>query len=454
MNDTMPKTELDAAQNIMDKIIDQPIDEIKLIDRIPVLSEMKDSNQVFKGKVSILFVDMRGSTDLTDEHKSKKMVKVYRSFIRMAVQAIRYCGGQSRQFAGDGVLGIFQDTYDNDTTILSGEKAVRAARYMLTLIDYCVNPKLSKKLGFTVSCGIGISTGNIMATKIGMRGNETEESLENEQGIAWIGKTTNYASRYCSLAQSGEIFIDGFTLKELRYIANWGTSVTRLKGTKSFTGYVTQDYYLEVPDDAGVPVKSKEIKKSKESFVQEIFEEMKIQAAALMDEVGEKMVALNEKERKLTTREISLDARSDNLDEREQKINEISLTEEYKAKYKILKNAKKEKLLLLGKEYCINSIERLKKINSELGKDFDWSECYNLSAVYLAFEMYTEYYFMVCEEVRKGGFIYEHEITPIIEHTSYRTSLIDAIKLANDKLNEGEKKDTHLRIIKMLEGIS
>lgn len=51
----------------------------------------------------ILFVDMRKSTDLTDELKSKKMVKVYRAFIRMIIQAIRYCGGQSRQFAGDGL---------------------------------------------------------------------------------------------------------------------------------------------------------------------------------------------------------------------------------------------------------------------------------------------------------------------------------------------------------------
>ncbi|WP_461391258.1 hypothetical protein [Desulfosporosinus fructosivorans] len=47
---------------------------------------------------------MRKSTDLIDELKSKKMVKVYCAFIRMIIEAIRYCGGQSRRFAGNGVM--------------------------------------------------------------------------------------------------------------------------------------------------------------------------------------------------------------------------------------------------------------------------------------------------------------------------------------------------------------
>jgi len=77
---------------------------------LPPLNAITDSNKVFKGKLSVLFVDMRKSTDVTDEIKSKKLVKVYRLFIRMAIQVIRYSTGHTRQFAGDGIMDIFQDS--------------------------------------------------------------------------------------------------------------------------------------------------------------------------------------------------------------------------------------------------------------------------------------------------------------------------------------------------------
>ena len=48
------------------------------------------------------------------------MVKVYRSFIRIVIQAIRYSGGYTRQFAGDGIMGVFQDSNEGDQIILSG----------------------------------------------------------------------------------------------------------------------------------------------------------------------------------------------------------------------------------------------------------------------------------------------------------------------------------------------
>lgn len=110
----LSKTEFDIAQNAIESILTQTIESIKLTDAIPPISDIPDSNKVFKGKLSVLFVDMRKSADLTDELKSKKMVKVYRAFIRSIIQAIRYTGGYNRQFAGDGIMGIFQDSVEND----------------------------------------------------------------------------------------------------------------------------------------------------------------------------------------------------------------------------------------------------------------------------------------------------------------------------------------------------
>ena len=70
-NQRITKSELDAALNALEHILDQPVDEIDLTDDIPPVADVADSNKVFKGKLSILFVDMRKSTDLTDELKAK-----------------------------------------------------------------------------------------------------------------------------------------------------------------------------------------------------------------------------------------------------------------------------------------------------------------------------------------------------------------------------------------------
>lgn len=110
----IPAAEFESATNAVNNILGQPVEEIEITDILPPLNDITDSNKVFKGKLSVLFVDMRKSTDLTDKIKSRKMVKVYRLFIRMAIQAIRYSGGHTRQFSGDGIMGIFQDSAEDE----------------------------------------------------------------------------------------------------------------------------------------------------------------------------------------------------------------------------------------------------------------------------------------------------------------------------------------------------
>ena len=63
----IPSSEFEAASNIVNKILRQPVEEIEITNVLPPLNDITDSNKVFKGKLSVLFVDMRRSTDLTDE---------------------------------------------------------------------------------------------------------------------------------------------------------------------------------------------------------------------------------------------------------------------------------------------------------------------------------------------------------------------------------------------------
>ena len=130
---------------------------------------------------------------------------MYRSFLKTITRAIRVCHGNVRDFIGDGVLAVFSDKEIDGEKISSAEQAVMAGKMICTLIDYCLNPKLKEKFDVVIGYGIGICTGTVLVTKVGMRGNEKNPDLENETGTIWIGSCTNYASKFCGVATSGEI---------------------------------------------------------------------------------------------------------------------------------------------------------------------------------------------------------------------------------------------------------
>lgn len=170
---------------------------------------------------------MRESTKLPEKYSAEQLVKVYRSYIRVVVQAIRYSGGIVRDFMGDGVLALFID----DTDGTSEDKAVHAARYITTVIDKFLNPVLDQKMKHRISCGIGIHTGEISLSKVGMRGKEQNENSENEFGIAWIGNSTNLACKQSSAVECGTTFISTSTYAALSDV-NKSENGNRLKFQK------------------------------------------------------------------------------------------------------------------------------------------------------------------------------------------------------------------------------
>lgn len=446
MNDVISKSEYEAVFNAIKKTLSTKVEEIELSDKIPTLEETQDNNKVFRGKLSVLFVDMRKSTDLTDEVKAKKMVKIYRSFIRMIIQAIRYSGGETRQFAGDGVMGVFQD--DVDSKIKSSEKAVTAARYIITMIDYCLNPLLSKYMdGLSIACGVGICTGPVLVTKVGMRGKEQDDTCENEMGLVWTGQTTNYASRYCSLANSCEIFIDSKTFTELHNKSAW-SECSRIKGTTLFKGFVSHEYYLDLdPDILQKPVKNKNTNTSA-SFVQEIFSETEQRAKCFIEsflkEFGEKTLAdfnLKNREKNVTYREHNLkqilaeqkaDLIFDCLDE-------ISIT------------LNCDQIRTVGKDFFIDRINKLKELYRQLGQD-SWKsyEANTLFQIYRAFDMKWNCYDMLCIMAKHGFPINKDKILYVSDY--YDTLTLRILLQQYCDCNNNETSNQYKKYADLLEG--
>ena len=214
----------DLAEKVNKSIVDilnVPVENISFDSKVPIDDDITDSNKVYKGEVTILFADMRNSTKFTDENTAKTVVKVYRSFLKTITRAIRVCHGNIRDFIGDGVLAVFSDKEIDGKIVSSAEQAVMAGKTICTLIDYCLNPKLKDKFNIVIGYGIGICTGTVLATKVGMRGNEKNPDIENETGIIWIGSCTNHASKFCGVATSGEIVIDKNTYLKQSCQQSW-----------------------------------------------------------------------------------------------------------------------------------------------------------------------------------------------------------------------------------------
>ena len=245
MERTISEVIAKSVNKSIDDIINVPVEKISFDASVPLDDEITDSNKVHKGKVSVLFVDMRNSTQFTDDNSAKTVVKVYRSLIKTITRAIRLCNGNVRDFMGDGVLAVFSDKVIDNKTVDSAIQAVEAGKCILTFIDYFLNPKLKNKFDLTVKCGVGICTGDVLATKVGLRGNEKNKDLENETGIIWIGACTNYANKFCSMAQSGEIVVDLKTYSKLVSSDKW-RHVERIKDGKVYNCYISKNNYLAI----------------------------------------------------------------------------------------------------------------------------------------------------------------------------------------------------------------
>lgn len=255
----LSKSDFDKIDEKLKKITSQSVEQIEVkSDLPPTIEQLEDNNKTYSIKAAILFIDIRKSTYLTESSQAKSMVKIYRSFMRMAVDCVRKNGGVTRQFLGDRIMGVFIDSVDENKAVTEKavDKAVSAARSLQTVIDFSLNKNLKNNVnGKIINCGIGIDYGKVLVTQVGMYGVESDEDKENEVDCVWVGKTTNYASKYSDIAAGGEIFISENVYKVLseEYKDVW-TQSAKYKGTKLFMGYVTKDYYLDFANELGNPV--------------------------------------------------------------------------------------------------------------------------------------------------------------------------------------------------------
>lgn len=249
------KTDFEKLNKRIETITSTDVVKIVNDGGIPATNQLEDNNKVYQTDATILFIDIRKSTLLTDMSKPQSMVKIYRSFMRTCVDCVRKNDGVTRQFLGDRIMGVFIDKKDDDGNIICRgvDNALNAARAMQTCIDFSLNKFLKSNVNNKlIECGIGIDSGTILVTKVGMYGLENDEEKDDETDCVWVGKITNYASKYSDVAKGGEIIVSEKVYNDIISIHKDKFNKTiNVRNGKSYVGYSTFNYYLDFKDELG-----------------------------------------------------------------------------------------------------------------------------------------------------------------------------------------------------------
>ena len=137
--------------------------------------------------VSVLFVDLVGSTTLATEREPAEVVELLNQFFRVVVEEVDQRSGLVNKFIGDAVLAIFGapvELEDHATRALAAARAM-ASRFAEEVPD--------------LEAGIGVATGEAVAGNIG-----DESRFE----YTVIGDAVNAAARITDLAKD----VDGRVL--------------------------------------------------------------------------------------------------------------------------------------------------------------------------------------------------------------------------------------------------
>jgi class 3 adenylate cyclase len=175
---------MSLKEDILEKVkshIDQSF-EIEDVTTVPNIDDSKLTfgNKGLKFESTVLFIDLRGSTEILNNHNKSTVAKIHKSYYYAIVKIAKSLYGEPRSFNGDSLLVFFQGT--SKVALSNAVKAAMQMKYILSDSEG-INKYLSKYR--SIDFGIGIDDGDILCTKVGIGGTYDNKDL------MWIGNSVN-----------------------------------------------------------------------------------------------------------------------------------------------------------------------------------------------------------------------------------------------------------------------
>ncbi|MBC8630726.1 adenylate/guanylate cyclase domain-containing protein [[Eubacterium] tenue] len=175
-----------SAERI-DKILNASSSNYEESKTIPDRDKLTYENGYYVN-VGAIFIDIRQSSTLTDEHKRPKLAKLYRSYISEVVAILNgYADCKEINIVGDCVSGIFEAQYQSQLLCMANASA--EINSLIKILNY----KLRKKGIVEISIGIGLDYGRALMIQAGYSGSGIND-------VVWMGDVVNSASNLCNKA--------------------------------------------------------------------------------------------------------------------------------------------------------------------------------------------------------------------------------------------------------------
>ncbi len=146
-------------------------------------------------EVTVMFADMRGFTALSERLGPEEIVATLNKYLSVLIERVLANEGMINKFAGDNIMAVWNAPQDQpDQALLAVKAALEGQQAMENMPQDESQPK--------VQFGIGINTGPAVAGNVGSEG-RTEYTI--------IGDAVNLASRLCSNAPGGQVWIGPHT---------------------------------------------------------------------------------------------------------------------------------------------------------------------------------------------------------------------------------------------------
>src|SRR5450631_4272264 len=166
---------------------------------LPPTTEPKPQDAAERRQLTVMFVDLVGSTALSARLDPEDMREIVGAYHRSCAEQIAKAGGFVAKYMGDGVLAYFgyPRAHEHDA-----ERAVRAG---LAIVEAA--PKLVTAAGLPLHVRVGIATGLVVV------GDLVGSGEAQERGV--VGETPNLAARLQAIAEPDTVVIAEGTRKLL-----------------------------------------------------------------------------------------------------------------------------------------------------------------------------------------------------------------------------------------------
>jgi adenylate cyclase len=155
-----------------------------------------------KVEVTVLFVDIRGFTSLSENEDPESIVELLNDYFTLVTDAVIKYGGHVNKFWGDEVMAVF------GTPLPNPKHAQSAVRSALDIQEDVSRLNREHRGAFeNIFIGVGINSGEMVAGNLG-----SQKRME----FTVIGDDVNVASRLTSHAKAGEILISSSTYDLIR----------------------------------------------------------------------------------------------------------------------------------------------------------------------------------------------------------------------------------------------